>query len=437
MLSLTTESPRKKEIIIDSLCETDIVQVNKLQLQESSKEDARNSSDKFETMSNGKKSSPSKSNSRKKISFSIDQTKLPLKNRLFIFKKNNKSKAETTDIYLKTETPLLKDNETEVREFLPTDTADRSSTLTTFSYKKLNSLTNKNLSLKANYVSTNDTKSVQLTKRTENVKNDLKSPSIKFNATNTLKTTPQKETPLKNYLNLVLLLLTKNVYPQNVQNGTKMFTKIKINPNIQFLIKDFKHKVINKSVNKDRENTLKKIHYTQTEASDNPRKPTKKVLNFTGNYKNHSISSSNKVTDYSQVQTKPDTSTSKERKRFDTSVQPLLTDGNIAPKKFGSVTKPNIASSGMERFNTLTSFFNKNSVAEKVSSPKLQKIISTEKGNTFNYRMVKPKLGSSREKKDVTFNKNEMVFPIDDPIKIKEKIFNFCKRNLFSITEVT
>ena len=37
----------------------------------------------------------------------------------------------------------------------------------------------------------------------------------------------------------------KNIYPLQVENGKNMFTKMKINPNIQVLLKDFRYNVKN------------------------------------------------------------------------------------------------------------------------------------------------------------------------------------------------
>jgi hypothetical protein len=225
----------------------------------------------------------------------------------------------------------------------------------------------------------------------------------------------------------------------SVQNGTKMFTKIKINPNLQFLIKDFKQKVNNKSVNKDRETPSQNLHYVQTETNESSRKMTKKVLNFTGNFKNHSISTSNKLNENSQVQSKHENSISKEKKLFENPALTTIvqTEANTSSaSKINNFTKLNNLHTLSDRFNTLSNFFNKNAVETTISSPKLQKLISADKTNTINYRLVKTKLGATKEKKEILFNKNETVFNIDDNTNIKEKIFNFCKRNLFTINEV-
>lgn len=158
-------------------------------------------SDHIDNISNGKKSNTSKSNSKKKISFSIDQTKQPLRNKIIIFKKHNKSKPENpNDIYLKTEAPNSKNILfTEKKEVLLTEVAnDKSITQTTFSYKKLcSNNANKNLNLKTNYLS-NEAKSIFTNKRVDRAEtNSTSTNNI------TIKNTPQKETSYKNYLNLV------------------------------------------------------------------------------------------------------------------------------------------------------------------------------------------------------------------------------------------
>jgi hypothetical protein len=182
-----------------------------------SETNCKNSNDKIETISNGKKSYTSKSNSKKKISFSIDQTKLPLKSKIIIFKKNHKSKVDTQEnqLHLHTESSVNKEPfKLDKKDVLLTETNDRSSTMTTFSYKKLNSLNNKNFSLKTNYISKCDIKSSAPTKRTESLKQDIKSPSIKFNANSNIRVTPQKDTSFKNYLNLVNFLIKFRMFIQ-------------------------------------------------------------------------------------------------------------------------------------------------------------------------------------------------------------------------------
>ena len=159
-------------------------------------------SDKISTISNGKKSyNTSKNNSKKKISFSIDQTKLPLKNKIIIFKKKNtKPSTNTADIYLRTETGTNKDicyTESNNKDILLTETQDKSVTQTTFSYKKLTTLNNNNLNMKSNYLSTEARNAVS-TKRKESSVNEHLSPL----AVN-IKNTPQKETSFKAYLNQV------------------------------------------------------------------------------------------------------------------------------------------------------------------------------------------------------------------------------------------
>ena len=221
-----------------------------------------------------------------------------------------------------------------------------------------------------------------------------------------------------------------------------MFTKIKINPNLQSLLKDFKQKVNNKSVNKDKENAHQNLHYIQTEiGGDNQKKSVKKVLNFTGNFKNHSISTSNKLTDYSNLNPKKEETNSKEKKLIDNPVNNIVqTEGNnTVLTKLNSFNKSNITNSTIERFSTLTSFFSGRTDTEnKLSSPKLQKLLSSDKPVGINYKLIKQKLGNTtREKKDILFNKADAEFSIEDATKIKEKIFSFCKRNLFSIHEVT
>ena len=219
----------------------------------------------------------------------------------------------------------------------------------------------------------------------------------------------------------------------SIQNGSKMFTKIKINPNLQFLLKDFKQKVNNKSLNKDRDtNNFQGI--TQTEGNDKAKHP-KKIINFTGNLKNHSISNSNK-NEYSQNH-KNESSVSRDKKLFENPILSILhtETNNHSSNKLNTFNKSNLGNTN-ERLTTLTSFFNKNEM--KVSSPKLHKLLSCEKHNSINYKLVKPKIvvNQLKDKKDIIFNKNETVFNIDDISNLKEKIFSFCKRNLYIIKEV-
>lgn len=100
---------------------------------------------------------------------------------------------------MKTEAPNCKDIcKIESKDVLLTEVAnEKSISQTTFSYKKLCSNNiNKNINLKTNYLST-EAKTALSAKVTERVDSS---------STNnyTGKNTPQKETPFKNYLNLVI-----------------------------------------------------------------------------------------------------------------------------------------------------------------------------------------------------------------------------------------
>jgi hypothetical protein len=217
-----------------------------------------------------------------------------------------------------------------------------------------------------------------------------------------------------------------------------MFTKIKINPNIQVLLKDFKRKLNTHSDNKDREYTNNLNNIMQTEVNDVSKKQGRKIINFKGNMKNHSISNSNKLSDYSNFMQKPDTSLSKEKKLIDNPVVNILqTETNTnSTKKINSFNKSNVYNAS-DRISTLSALYSKNKLENRASSPRLQKIITSEKTNQNNCRIVNPRINiSNRDNNDLMYSKQEAFFNIEDVKNIKEKIFSFCKRNLFNINEV-
>ena len=225
-----------------------------------------------------------------------------------------------------------------------------------------------------------------------------------------------------------------------------MFTKIKINPNLQNILKDFKQKlkVNNKSVNQIADKSNVNTKYLQTECSNNDTmKLPKKVLNLPGNYKNHSISTSNRQNDYSQItQNRKNDNSISNRKLIENNpiLSILQTETNNFSNKINFFNKSNnlnIPANNNDKFTTLTSFFNKNSEKRNIS-PRLQKMVSSEKPNSINYKLIKPTFGTTKnsEKKDNLFTKKETIFNIDNASKIKEQIFNFCKKNMFAIKEV-
>ncbi len=364
-----------------------------------------------------------------------------MKSKIIIFKKKNtKQSADTGDFYLKTEACNNREvchTENHNKDILITETQDKTITQGTYSIKKINTLNIKNLNINPNYLSTETTKNViSSTKRKESSINEMLSP---VNQNINSKLTAQKQSSFKAYINQVRYYLKQNLYPLSVQNGTKMFTKIKINPNIQVLLKDFKRKLNTHSDNKDREYTNNLNNIMQTEVNDVSKKQGRKIINFKTNMKNHSISNSNKLSDYSHILQKPDTSLSKEKKLMESPVVNILqTETNTnSTKKINSFNKSNVYNAS-DRIATLSALYSKNKVDNRASSPKLQKIITSEKTNQYNCRIVNPRINiSNRDNNDILYNKQEAFFNIEDIKNIKDKIFSFCKRNLFDINEVT
>ena len=217
-----------------------------------------------------------------------------------------------------------------------------------------------------------------------------------------------------------------------------MFTKIKINPNIQVLLKDFKRKLETHSDNKDRDYQNNLNNIMQTEVNDVSKKQGRKVINFKENLKNHSISNSNKLNEYSNIMQKPDSSLSKEKKLIENPVVNILqTETNTnSSKKINSFNRSNVYNVS-DRISNLSTLYSKKKLENRESSPKLQKIITTEKTIAYNCRIVNPRINiSNRDNKEIMYSKQESCFNIEDIKNIKDKIFSFCKRNLFTINEV-
>ena len=225
------------------------------------------------------------------------------------------------------------------------------------------------------------------------------------------------------------------MFPLSVQNGSKIFTKIKINPNLQFLIKDFKKKIRsnNKSINKDKE-ISRNYNITHTQGDEKEIK-VKQGLKITGNIRNHSTALSNQLNEFS-IFLKNESSISKDKRAFDNPVYPILNTetNNNSSKKLNYFNKSNLIITNSEKETKLTSFANTN-VEDKEVSPKLN---SKEKQNSFKYNLIQPKLTTTMisNKKKVLLKNNELVFAINDIKNIKEKISLFCKRNFFTINEV-
>ena len=225
------------------------------------------------------------------------------------------------------------------------------------------------------------------------------------------------------------------MFPLSVQNGSKIFTKIKINPNLQFLIKDFKKKIRsnNKSINKDKE-ISRNYNITHTQGDEKEIK-VKQGLKITGNIRNHSTALSNQLNEFS-IFLKNESSISKDKRAFDNPVYPILNTetNNNSSKKLNYFNKSNLIITNSEKETKLTSFANTN-VEDKEGSPKLN---SKEKQNSFKYNLIQPKLTTTMisNKKKVLLKNNELVFAINDIKNIKEKISLFCKRNFFTINEV-